>query len=386
MKIKCQSDDFRVEELIRLKIKPRGPYSIYRLEKRHWNTLDVIRQLQLKYQFPAVARAGLKDRHSFSIQYLSIPGKGPKRVTADNYSLTLIGMADEPISRDSLIGNRFEIVIRCLDQTELSRLQEALPLVRQFGFVNYYDEQRFGSARHKQGFIAQKLIAGHFNGALKLYLATPSGADDSATRRQKREILANWGNWQKCWAVANFETKPIFKYLIEHPKDFAGAVRKIPRAMLELFINAYQGWLWNEIAKSLLEDVGLARLSVPYGFGRLVFYERLSPSDLRYLARLVIPAPAPKAEFKSERVARVFQDVLKREGVEPEKMKLKVRIRGVYFKPYERAVMVRPEHLDATQPEPDELYSGKSKVRVSFVLPPGAYATILLKRLFALPQ
>ncbi|MCR4423064.1 MAG: tRNA pseudouridine(13) synthase TruD [candidate division WOR-3 bacterium] len=385
MKIKCQPDEFRVEELLRLKLKPRGAYSVYRLEKRNWNTLDVIRQLQLKYRFPAVARAGLKDRHSYSIQYLSIPGKGPKRVTSDNYSLTLVGMADEPVSRDLLVGNRFDIVIRCLDEAELNRLQEALPLVRQFGFVNYYDEQRFGSARHKQGFIAQKLILGHYNGALKLYLATPSGADDSNTKRQKRAILANWGNWQKCWEVANSENKPIFKYLIEHPKDFAGAVRKIPRTMLELFINAYQGWLWNEITKALIEEMGLARLFAFYGFGKLLFYEKLSHSEMRYLGRLVIPAPGPRAEFKSERVARVFQEVLRREGLEMERMKLKVRLRGLFFKPYERLVVVRAEHLAAAEPEPDELYPGKSKVRVSFVLPAGAYATILLKRLFALP-
>mgnify|MGYP005832798545 CR=1 FL=1 len=279
MKIKCRPEDFRVEELLQLKLKARGAYSVYRLEKRNWNTLDVIRQLRFKYRFPPVGRAGLKDRHSFSIQYLSIPGKGPKRVTEDNYSLVMVGMADEPVSRDFLVGNRFEIVIRALEESELCRLEAAVPFVRQFGFANYYDEQRFGSARHKQGFIAQKLIDGHHNGALQLYLATPSGVDDSAAKRRKRELLANWGNWQACLKIATFETNPIFKYLLEHPNDFAGAIRKIPRSMLELFLNAYQGWLWNEITIELLKDLGRADLTASYGFGKLVFYEKLSAAD-----------------------------------------------------------------------------------------------------------
>lgn len=99
MKIKCRPEDFRVEGLLQLRLKSRGAYSVYRLEKRNWNALDVIRRLQFKYRFPSVARAGLKDRYSLSIQYLSIPGKGPKRVTEGNYFLTMIGMADEPVNR-----------------------------------------------------------------------------------------------------------------------------------------------------------------------------------------------------------------------------------------------------------------------------------------------
>ncbi|MGQ9678407.1 MAG: tRNA pseudouridine(13) synthase TruD [bacterium] len=386
MKIKCRPEDFRVEELVRLKLKSRGAYSVYRLEKRNWNTLDVIQQLQFKYRFPPVARAGLKDRYSLSVQYLSIPGRGPKRVTEDNYSLVRVGMADEPVSRNLLLGNRFEIVIRALEESELRRLVTAVPFVRQFGFANYYDEQRFGSARHRQGFVAQKLIDGHYNGALKLYLAVPSGLDDSATKRRKQELLVNWGDWKTCLKIAAFETKPIFKYLLMHPKDFAGAIRKIPRSMLELFLNAYQGWLWNEIAKELIKELGRSDLTTTYGFGKLLFYEKLSSSEWRYLKRLVIPAPAPKADFKSERVARIFQTVLNREGLEAEKMKLKVRIKGVFFKPYERLIVAQPTMFEMGEPCPDELYHGKSKVRVSFILPPGSYATILIKRLFATYQ
>lgn len=74
--------------------------------------------------------------------------------------------------------------------------------------------------------------------------------------------------------------------------------------MLELFLNAYQGWRWNEITIELLKDLGRADLTASYGFGKLVFYEKLSAADWRYLGRLVIPAPAPKAEFSSERTTK----------------------------------------------------------------------------------
>lgn len=370
-----------MEELLRLRIKSRGAYSIYRLEKRGWNTLDVIRELQSRYGLRGISRAGLKDRYSLAIQYLSLPGKGPQTVVTPNYRLKFIGMADESVRREALLGNRFSITIRELGEKDTGVVCTRVPFIQQFGFANYYDEQRFGSARHGQGFIARKLIAGHYNGALKLYLATPGPGDDSATKRQKRELAANWGNWQACMKWAPFEARAALRHLLEHPRDFMTAVRRLPRVMLELFINAYQGWLWNEILAQLLEEMGVVKLVVPYSFGELKFYEELSSAEAGYFNRLTIPAPGPKAEFKSDRVARIVNEVLAREGLELKDLKLGLRIRGVFFKPYERPAIVKPKGLQISEPEPDELYPGKWKLRLSFVLPAGSYATILIKRL-----
>lgn len=383
MKIKCRPEDFRVEEIIRLRLKPKGPYSIYRLQKCYWNTLDLIRRLEYRYGLKNLSRAGLKDRYSLSIQYLSLPGKGPNRIAEKNYSLSLVGMADEPITRDVLIGNRFNVVLRCLNETDANLIKESLPLVRRFGFPNYYDEQRLGSARHRQGFIARKLIDGHYNGTLKLFLATPSADDDSNTKKRKRMLALNWGNWKKCCEFTPIEAKRVIRHLIENPKDFFGAVRLIPKTMLELFINAYQSWLWNEIMGTVLNKLGLGKIIVPYAFGKLFFYDKLSPDETKYLTRLVIPAPAPKAEFKSEQVAQITNEILQREGLGLNRLKLKFRIKGVFFKPYERNALVLPRNLKEGTPEPDELYPGKSKLTLSFTLPAGSYATILIKRLCA---
>ncbi len=382
MKIKCQPEDFYVEELINLRLKPRGRYSIYRLEKRGWNTLDVIRELQRRWGWKNVSRAGLKDRYSLSVQYVSIPGTGPKRINADNFSLSLIGMADEPVSRKVLTGNRFKIIVRNIGDEEKSMVMQAVKEVRQFGVPNYYDEQRFGSARHQQGFIARKLIDGHYNGALKLFLATPGQGDDSRSKKRKKLLAENWGNWQRCLELASFEGQPVFRYLVDHPKDFLGAVKTIPRTMLELFINAYQGWLWNKVVAVLLEELGCAHLAIDYGFGRLVFYDTLSSEQASYLGRLVIPVPGPNAEFKSERVARITQEVLASEGLEFKDLKLKFRMKGLFFKPYERATIVKPQGLQVGEFQSDDLYPGKNKLRIGFTLPPGSYATILLKRIF----
>ncbi|MEO0079610.1 MAG: tRNA pseudouridine(13) synthase TruD [candidate division WOR-3 bacterium] len=381
MKVKCRPEDFRVQEIINLRLKPKGAYSIYLLEKKGWNTLDVIRHLEERHRLRPLSRAGLKDRHSHSFQYLSKPGPGPRSIKEKNYSLRLVGMADEPVTREALVGNSFRITLRSLTDDELGAIQAAIPEVRRYGFPNYYDEQRLGSARHGKGFIGRKLIDRHYNGALKLYLATPSAADDPKTRHTKAQIGANWGDWQKCRAFAPAEARPALEYLTLHPRRFDKAVQLLPRTMLELFINAYQAWLWNEILAALLREIRVVAAELSYPFGKLAFYRSLSPADCRYLSGLTIPAPGPKAVFASDRVARITSEVLAREGLELKDLKLGFRIKGLFFKPYDRPAIATPRNLNSVQPEPDELYPGRKKLTLSFFLPSGSFATILIKRL-----
>jgi len=381
MKLKARPEDFQVEERLKLRLKRAGAYSVYRLEKRFWNTLDVITHLEQRHGLRKLSRAGLKDRYAQSVQYLSLPGRGPRHVIEKNYTLRLAGMADEPVTRDVLLGNSFRVTLRALTDEESSAVLRALPMVNRFGFPNYYDEQRLGSARHGQGFVARRLIAGHFNGALRLWLGTPSAADDTQMRRRKTAIEEHWGDWRRVLELAPPEGQPAIKHLSLNPKDFKGAVYLIPRSLLELFVNAYQAWLWNETLAALLAELKVSLRTLEYSLGTLAFYDELNPTDAKYLSKLVIPAPGPDAEFASERASRATTQVLAREGLDLDHLELKLRIRGVFFKAYPRKAVVVPERLKASSPGLDDIYPGRKKLVLSFFLPPGSYATMLIKRL-----
>jgi tRNA pseudouridine13 synthase len=54
----------------------------------------------------------------------------------------------------------------------------------------------------------------------------------------------------------------------------------------------------------------------------------------------------------------------------------------LFFKSEERPLLVYPHKLVIGQPSHDELNRGYGKVTVAFTLPPGAYATLVIKRLF----
>ena len=55
---------------------------------------------------------------------------------------------------------------------------------------------------------------------------------------------------------------------------------------------------------------------------------------------------------------------------------------GNFFKTQARALLVKPAKFQMSKAEPDELNEERLKVKLSFVLLKGSYATILIKRLF----
>jgi tRNA pseudouridine13 synthase len=381
MKLKVRPEDFRVEELIHLRLRSNGPYSIYRLEKQRWNTLDVLDFVARQHHLRRLSRAGLKDRYSRSIQYVSAQGAGPRLIREKDFNLKLIGRSDVPVTRDLLRGNRFGITLRDMTEEETSAVESNLPAVMSDGFANYYDEQRFGSARHGEGFFAHRLILGHFNGALKLYLATPSAFDDRDARRRKQFMNEHWGDWALCLKDAKAEYAPVLRHLGSNPKDFEGAVRRIKPDLLELFLNSYQSYLWNETLSALILSFGLKTQTVAIAQSELPFYLELNPEARKFFGDHRIPAPGQGTEFTDERIERVMNVVLLREGLTLKDLKPALRIRGIFFKPFSRPGVVIPEEMKVSRPEPDELYAGRQKLVLSFMLPPGAYATILIKRL-----
>lgn len=381
MKIKVIPEDFRVEEKISLEIGTQGKYSIYHLEKRNWSTLDIIDYLKRRYRLSTIRYAGLKDRYAQTFQYVSIIGDGPPKIAEENFSLTYLGKSEHPTARDYLLGNSFKITLRDLKESEIPKIKSTLGKIIRDGVPNYFDEQRFGSVRHHHGFFTQKLLQKHFNGALKLYMATPSGPDDTSTRSTKKFLAEHWGDWEKCRTVKNREFQPVISYLVKHPKDFKGAIRQINRKILELLIAAYQSFLWNEILVALLSSLNLKLYNYSYSAGNFLFYQTLPESDRIYLATLSIPNPSPKTIFKSEKIEKITTDILAREGFVLKDLKLPIRVRGIFLKPFDRKALVFPEKLSYQEPDVDERYRGKLKLELAFFLPKGSYATILVKRL-----
>jgi tRNA pseudouridine13 synthase len=257
--------------------------------------------------------------------------------------------------------------------------------VKKTGYPNYFDDQRFGSFDLRQGFIAEKILKGHYNGALKIYLTHIYPEDKREEKERRRFFSENWGKWKECLNVAktDFEQR-AFEYLLIEPKGFVPLLQQISHEEMSLFFSAYQSFLWNEMMGRIIDQCAGERTCSYKGVtGEYLFFASLNRQGARYLKHLVLPTPASNAVMPDELTKTIYADVMGDHGMKPSLFNLR-KIRQAFFKSSERKAVVVPQDLTSAVSD-DELYDGKKKMGLRFVLPRGSYGTMFLKRITTPP-
>lgn len=385
-KIKVKPEDFIVKEISSIPLKEKGPYSVFILKKTGWNTFDLLKKIArtLKIPLDSISYGGKKDRHGITEQFITIKNSPLKiNLKEDRFELKHAGFSDQPMTPLLIDCNVFKITVRAIPEKTIDLIISHIEKVQTQGFINYFDDQRFGSYDPEQGFIAEKIIKTHYNGALKIYLTHIYPEDKKLAKERKRKILENWGNWNVCLSLAKtkFE-KFTFKYLKEHPKDYLLPLQKIPKEEMSMFFAAYQSFIWNEtvrrLIKRLLPDEAL--LYHKGIAGDYIFFDEIDNKNFEYLKNLEIPLASSKAEISDAFVEEIYNEILSERQIRPAQFNLK-KIRQSFFKSVPRAVLVIPK-IQYNIGD-DEIYEGKKKLILGFILPRGSYATMVIKRIFA---
>jgi tRNA pseudouridine13 synthase len=386
MKIKQRPEDFVVREGYRFEPEPDGPVWVYRMDKQKVSTLQALERISKDF---AVRRrdlsvCGLKDKQGRTEQLVGVTGGAlgdSEVVQSGDLRLKLIGRAAQPLSSRNITANRFEVTVRDLSHEEAERVTESAAEVERVGVVNYFDSQRFGFLKHGQGFIARHLLRGDWEGALKAYLASPSELDHTDDAKVKAFWREHWGQWRlRAPQVAGKRYAPILRRLREDPRDFKGAFLHIDRRLRMMALFELQSFLWNEGVKRYLSArIPAAELiGIRYQAGALVF-PRALPRELRDdLWKSTFPLLAPDSRIDDPGVRDAAVAALRSQGLALEQ--LRVPDSPLFFKHEERPLFVRPGKLRVHPSRPDDLNRGRRKMNLSFTLPPGAYATLVVRR------
>lgn len=304
-KLKQIPEDFIVNEKLDLKFDDNGKYSYFLMKKKDYSTFDAIKTVAkyLKIKESMINAAGLKDRVAVTTQHLSI-NNGPRRdIELKDISLKYLGQGKERLSVGGLEGNNFEIVIRNIDS-----------LPKEVKFVpNYFDSQRFGRDGDNHE-IGRLIIKKDFKGAVEI--------------------------------LKEKNVRRVVDFLEKNETNFVGALRMVPKKILQIYISAYQSSLWNKAVEKLLdEDVdNNSELSLP-GFNL----------DIEGLEEVYIPI------FREEGIS--LRDFIVRQ------------IPEITTDGFPRKIFSEVIDLDIGELEDDDLNLGKKKVLVRFFLKTGNYAT-----------
>ena len=253
------------------------------------------------------------------------------------------------------------------------------------GLPNYFDDQRFGSIGPSGEFIAEPWMRGDYERTLWLALAEPNPFDQVPERKEKETLRNLWGQWPECkQALGRSHRRSIITFLADRPGDFKGAWAQVNQDLRSLWLAAFQSQLWNELlATWLREQVPAdARVEVPLKTGSIPFPTALPPEMASRLRALQLPLPSARIrldEIADEELRGLVQRTLAVRNLELRQIRVK-HPRDAFFSKGERPALVTAEGL-AWSSEPDELHPGEFKLQLSFDLPRGSYATILVKRI-----
>lgn len=380
--IKARPEDFIVEEMANLPLSESGEYRVYRLTKKNWTSPDLMRFLArtLSISPKAIAYGGKKDKHGLTTQHITIRHQKDFSLEEKNFSLQAIGFMRKPMSPALLLGNKFIITIRRLQSVEpvLHNLEE----VKQYGFPNFFDDQRFRGTDPRLGFFADRVLRGHYNGALQIFLQTQSQAINNKENQERvARILENWRDWGKCLELARgLNEKRIFRTLLLRPDDFLAALEKIPREEIAMAYAAFGSYLWNELLRRLLRQLTPDLIEVQGESGIFLFWKTLPETVLDYLKSLTLPTPAAKMQFPDDRSRQLYLEILEEQNLRFSSFRTRALSR-VFFRSFQRKVLLFPEGLEISEIKEDELHPGKKALVLSFNLPRGAFATMLIKRI-----
>ena len=386
MRLKQRPEDFSVKESYRFDEVPSGPWRVYLMDKQKVSTFDAVARVRRRFGLGpgAVSFCGLKDKQGRTEQLIAVKDHDVELQEPD-LRLKFLGRTDRPLSAKNTTSNRFAVTVRELQMTDLSEVSLAAAEVARLGVVNYFDSQRFGSLKHGQGFIAKDLLRGDFEAGLKNYLARPSPLDQTDDAKVKAFWSEHWGDWRaRCPYEANQKYFRVLRALREAPGDFVNAFLQIDADYRALLLFTYQSYLWNESARRLLQLLlpTTSLFPMPYQAGTLLHHREAAPEVLEYLRGVRVPLLAPDSTFDDPKVEEAVRWALGREKIELSQLRIEDAPQLLYFKHELRPLLVYPKKLVLGKPRPDELNRGFLKVNVAFTLPPGSYATLVVKRLF----
>lgn len=365
-RIRRRIEDFIVEEIPK-PIIPGDEYTIFWLEKFNWDVHRALKAIAKKLHI-GIKRfgiAGTKDKRALTRQRVSVWRIEPEeleKIDIKNIKLYGFEKSAERINLGDLEGNKFTITIRDIDLSK-EELEKRLNLIfseLKNGIPNYFGPQRFGEVRKITHLIGREMLKNDFENALKIYLYKVFENESEDSKTARNFLNENWNKEGFKKALELFPKRlkyerSMIDYLYKYPTDYAGALRRLPKKLRKMFLNAIQADIWNKAVEEYLKNNKLEQQKVPL----VGFDTQLNEEN---------------------KIHKIILKILEENNIKLEEFLMK-SMPELKCSGSERYLILMPNDLNIIEIADDELNEGKRKAKISFVLPPGSYATVVLNEI-----
>ncbi|WP_136687166.1 tRNA pseudouridine(13) synthase TruD [Halorhabdus amylolytica] len=411
---------FGVREIEAFDVEPidaeRGayPHVVFRATLAGWDTNDFANVLsdQLGISRERVSWAGTKDKHARTTQLFSVAKVDPAGLEAIDLSdveIDILGRSGRPILFGDLAGNAFEIEIS--DPDAPGNLDAVLGGLAAFagsasgsgeddsstriGVPNYFGQQRFGSQRPVTHEVGLAIACGDWKDAVLAYVGNQHEREREDTR-ESRAYVTETEDWQgaldrlpKRLGYERSMCHRLAENGAEEPEDFRAALETVPTNLQQLFVNAAQSYAFNRILSARLER-GLP-FDEPVAGDVVCFADNDAPDGLelpdtdrvqrvtaenvgtirrhceRGRAFVTAPLLGTESELADGEPGEIERAVFDDLGISPTDFDLPGEFHSEGTR---RAILLRTELSVEREP-----------LTLSFALPKGSYATVVLREI-----
>lgn len=422
-RIKYLTEDFIVEEISENGIicsvdktkyeieEGSGDYTWFIMVKNGLDSVSALRKIGRFFgvSIKRFSLAGLKDAKALTSQLVCVSRLSPEDILSfkdDKNRVRIVKAFRRPfkLMPGMLYGNRFKITIRDLDYSKTSIEEKIRKIIEEIekkgGLPAYYGYQRFGTIRPITHMVGRYILKRNFEKAIWTLL-TRIFPYESERAKKAREYLLNTRDFKgslELFPKTLHHERRIIHYLVDHPGDYAGAFRSLPFTIRRLFISAFQAYLFNRVLSERLKS-GLPLSKAVVGDIVAVFSRR----NLSIRVKGVFRANALNIDKLNEFIDRgvaylvlnvfgyntvlcdgipgeIERKVLKEEGVSIKDFYIKhmpeISSSGTF-----RVASFKPENFAINEIEDDDIFIGKRKLKLEFILKKGMYATVFLREL-----
>ncbi|PRP76285.1 tRNA pseudouridine synthase D [Planoprotostelium fungivorum] len=420
------------------------PYLRFALYKENEDTSDAIYHIArcLGINPTAFTFAGNKDKRGLTCQWVTGYHLTANRIMPANSKLRGIRVGNysyvkEQMRLGDLKGNHFNLVIREVDGSE-EVIDASMKIVQQYGFINYFGLQRFGTGGTGTHEVGISLLKSNWEEAVDLILLPKEG--DILTRLDQLASTSAREFWVKSGKTDTKGTislmprsmgieKTILSGLQKHGlTNYINAIQSLKKYQKTLYVHSYQSYVWNHMASMRIEQFGYTRLIV----GDLVLEKnqdidlvdtgketeeddsgpRTIPKvhivtqedidkDTYTMYDLVLPLPGTDVVYPEGEMKDSYREFMSKDGLDPLNMKRSVSVFSLsggyrrvlekpkdvewetfYYDDYKVPSILSDFDLIEKKTLPPRPTQGEHKaLRVSFTLPSSSYATMLFREI-----
>jgi tRNA pseudouridine13 synthase len=332
---------------------------------------------QLRLEQERVDFAGIKDANALTSQHISISRMMPEQILPIKIKgLTLypLKFSNEKITSLLLAGNAFKIIIKkiALSPSEIQeRIEKICQELEDFrGVPNFFGHQRFGTRRAITHLVGKSIVKGDWEAAAMTFLTKPSEFEHPDARLARAELSKTRDltqAFQSFPAQLRYE-KAMLAHLSKHLTDYVGAFHRLPIKLCQLFVNAYQSFLFNKfVSERIKQDMPLNKVQ------KGEYSLQVDNQDC-----LVLPIVGYKQPLSYGSQGEIEKKILEIENITPELFHVSAMPRISAGGGLRRALMSIEDFM-VTKPTSDSVNPAKQQVELSFTLKKGSYATVVLR-------